>query len=96
MKVPFVDLQKEHRIIRDELNQAVERVMERCDFALGEDVTHFEEEFAAFCVISASMFPDIGQNSLFVSHRGYSSLFFLSISRLFGALDNEFLNVFEI
>jgi dTDP-4-amino-4,6-dideoxygalactose transaminase len=49
VNVPFIDLQMQHRTLRDELNQAIQRVMERGDFALGKDVTLFEEEFAAFC-----------------------------------------------
>lgn len=49
MNVPLVDLQAQHRALRDELDRAIQRVMDRCDFALGEDVVRFEEEFAAFC-----------------------------------------------
>ncbi len=49
MNVPFIDLQMQHRALRDELNQAIQLVMERGDFALGKDVVLFEEEFAAFC-----------------------------------------------
>lgn len=49
MRVPFVDLQAQHRPIQEELDLAVHRVMERGDFILGEDVARFEEEFAAYC-----------------------------------------------
>ncbi len=49
MNVPFIDLQAQHRALRDELNQAIQQVMERGDFALGKDVALFEQEFAAFC-----------------------------------------------
>ena len=49
MQIPFVDLQVQHRAIQAELNEAIQRVMERADFALGKDVACFEEEFAAFC-----------------------------------------------
>ncbi len=49
MNVPLVDLRIQHRAIRDELNQAIQGVLDRCDFVLGKDVAPFEEEFAAFC-----------------------------------------------
>jgi dTDP-4-amino-4,6-dideoxygalactose transaminase len=49
MKVPFVDLPAQHQALRAELNEAIQRVMDRSDFALGQDVSLFEEEFAEFC-----------------------------------------------
>lgn len=49
MKTPFIDLQAQHRHLKNELISAIEQVMERADFSLGADVTRFEEEFAAFC-----------------------------------------------
>ena len=57
MKVPFIDLQAQHRALRDELNQAIQRVMERSDFALGEDVVRFEKEFHIFPKISLDKNP---------------------------------------
>ena len=35
MNVPFIDLRTQHRALRDELNQAIQPVLERADFALG-------------------------------------------------------------
>ncbi len=72
MKVPFVDLREAHRIIRDELDQAIQRVMERCDFALGEDVTHFEEEFAAFCSTRYAVGVDSGLSALELGLRAHA------------------------
>ena len=69
MNVPFVDLQAQHRAIRDELNQAIQRVMERADFALGEDVVRFEEEFAAFCGTRHAVGVDSGLSALELSLR---------------------------
>jgi dTDP-4-amino-4,6-dideoxygalactose transaminase len=69
VNVPFVDLQAQHRAIRDELNQAIQRVMERADFALGEDVVRFEEEFAAFCGTRHAVGVDSGLSALELSLR---------------------------
>ena len=46
MKVPFVDLKVQHRSIRDELNAAIQDVMENGSFVLGKAVSDFETAFA--------------------------------------------------
>jgi len=49
MKVPFVDLQTQFQAIRNEVMPAVESVMARSAFILGDEVDVFERDFAAFC-----------------------------------------------
>lgn len=71
MEVPFVDLRSEHRILRDELNEAIQQVMERSDFALGKDVSLFEEEFARFCDTEYAVGLDSGLSALELSLRAY-------------------------
>jgi dTDP-4-amino-4,6-dideoxygalactose transaminase len=71
MNVPFVDLRAQHRAIQEELSQAIQRVMERCDFALGEDVARFEEEFAAFCGTRYAVGVDSGISALEMSLRAF-------------------------
>lgn len=51
-KIPFVDLATQYRSIKAEADAAVLRVFERGDFILGQDVTAFEQEFAAYCETS--------------------------------------------
>jgi dTDP-4-amino-4,6-dideoxygalactose transaminase len=51
-KIPFVDLATQYRSIKSEADAAVLRVFERGDFILGQDVTAFEQEFAAYCEAS--------------------------------------------
>jgi len=48
LTVPFVDLGAQHAAIAGELDAAIERVLARADFILGEDVAAFEKEFAEF------------------------------------------------
>lgn len=48
MKIPMVDLTREYRELKQDLDNAVLSVMARGDFILGEEVAKFEEEFAAF------------------------------------------------
>ncbi|MGH9208516.1 MAG: DegT/DnrJ/EryC1/StrS family aminotransferase, partial [Acidimicrobiales bacterium] len=47
-RIPFVDLVAQQRRIRTQVEHAIARVLERCDFVLGEDLTAFEQEFAQY------------------------------------------------
>jgi len=48
-KVPLLDLQVQHRQIRDAVLKEVIRVVDSQKFILGEDVKKLEEEIAAYC-----------------------------------------------
>lgn len=47
--IPFLDLKAQHRALRAELLEAAGRVIDSCQFALGNEVAAFEEEFAHYC-----------------------------------------------
>jgi dTDP-4-amino-4,6-dideoxygalactose transaminase len=64
MNVPFIDLRAQHAGLRAELNQAIQGVMDRGDFSLGQDVARFEEEFAAFCGTRYAVGVDSGLSAL--------------------------------
>jgi len=49
MRIPLVDLKAQYLSIKDEIDEAIGRVLNNCSFILGEEVRLFEEEFAAFC-----------------------------------------------
>jgi dTDP-4-amino-4,6-dideoxygalactose transaminase len=49
MHVPFVDLTAQYAALSNQLQTAITSVLERGDFILGQDVSLFEEEFAAYC-----------------------------------------------
>jgi dTDP-4-amino-4,6-dideoxygalactose transaminase len=49
MRVPLVDLAGQYAGLSAEIVPALQRVMEAGDFILGDEVTRFEAEFAAFC-----------------------------------------------
>lgn len=50
--------------IRSEVDAAVARVLDNCHFILGEEVTAFEEEFAAFCEARECVGLDSGISAL--------------------------------
>lgn len=47
--IPFGDLKRQTTALRDELDAAIRRVLERGWYILGPEVAAFEEEFAAYC-----------------------------------------------
>lgn len=71
MQVPFVDLRTPHRVLRDELNEAIQRVLDRCDFALGQDVGLLEEEFATYCGTKHAIGVGSGLAALELSLRAF-------------------------
>src|SRR5438105_2996970 len=48
MNVPFVDLQAQYRAIKDEIDEAIRRVLETSAFVLGREVEAFERAFAEY------------------------------------------------
>jgi dTDP-4-amino-4,6-dideoxygalactose transaminase len=71
MKVPFIDLRMQHQLLKEDLDQAIQGVMLRGDFALGKDVNLFEEEFADFCGAGYAVGVDSGLSALELSLRAY-------------------------
>ncbi len=48
MQVPLLDLKRQHEALREELREAVGRVLDSQQFILGEDVRRLEEELASY------------------------------------------------
>lgn len=71
MQVPFIDLRTQHKTLRPVLNEAFQQTMDRCDFALGQDVAAFEEEFAAFCDVRHAIGVASGLAALELSLRAF-------------------------
>jgi dTDP-4-amino-4,6-dideoxygalactose transaminase len=59
----------QHRALREEINSAVQGVLERGDFILGQDVHKLEEEFAAYCGTKYAVGVDSGLAALELSLR---------------------------
>ena len=47
--IPLIDLKAQHRTIQKEIREAIDRVLETSEFALGSEVAAFETEFANYC-----------------------------------------------
>lgn len=70
MAVPFVDLQKQYRDLKSEIDPAVEAVFARCDFILGEAVGRFERDFAAYVGAEHAIGVASGTDALHLILRG--------------------------
>jgi len=49
MKVPIVDLKAQYNTIKEEINAAIQRVLQQGHFILGPEVAAFEERMATYC-----------------------------------------------
>lgn len=47
VRIPFVDLELQNQLIQTQIQQAIQAVIQKGDFILGQAVADFEEEFAA-------------------------------------------------
>jgi len=69
--VPFVDLAAQYATIGADVNGAISKVLSRADFILGQDVTLFESEFAAFCETKYAVGVDSGTSALEMALMAY-------------------------
>jgi dTDP-4-amino-4,6-dideoxygalactose transaminase len=64
LKVPFVDLQLQHQPIQQEIDRAIEEVIRRGDFILGEALAEFEVSFARACGVKYAVGVASGTNAI--------------------------------
>jgi dTDP-4-amino-4,6-dideoxygalactose transaminase len=67
MKVPFLDLKAQYLTIKDEIHEAISKVMESTAFAGGPFVAQFEQEFAKFCNCKHAIGVGNGTDALWLS-----------------------------
>lgn len=48
MKVPFVDLTKQHKLLKREINSGLSEVFDKSNFILGKQVSDFENQFSFY------------------------------------------------
>lgn len=64
IKVPYLDLRAQYRSIKPEIDQAVARVLDSCQFVLGPEVAEFEKEFASYCGTTECVAVNSGTSAL--------------------------------
>ncbi|NDG54296.1 MAG: DegT/DnrJ/EryC1/StrS family aminotransferase, partial [Flavobacteriia bacterium] len=65
MKVPFIDLQKQHNAAREKINEAINNVIDTNAYILGEDVHCFEKEFAEYVQVRDAVGVATGCDALY-------------------------------
>ena len=71
IQIPFVDLQAQYKTIAKEINAAIQRVLDRSDYVLGEEVRLFEEDFAKFIGTTQAIGVGSGLDALELALRAY-------------------------
>jgi len=69
MKIPYVDFIGQHAPIKDELLQAVGRVIDSGKFILGEEVRVFEDRFTQLCGVKYALGVNSGTDALILALR---------------------------
>jgi dTDP-4-amino-4,6-dideoxygalactose transaminase len=62
--IPYLDLKTQYRLIKDEIDAAVLRVLDSTQYILGEEVLAFEREFAGYCQASQAIGVNSGTSAL--------------------------------
>lgn len=65
--IPFVDLKAQYQGIKDEVNVAIQGVLDSCQFTLGSGVAAFEQEFAAYSQAKLGLGVNTGTSALHLS-----------------------------
>jgi len=67
MKVPFLNLKAQYESIKDEINDAIQQVLDSCAFAGGPFVESFEKNFAEFCQCDHAIGVGNGTEALWIA-----------------------------
>src|SRR5438045_7455386 len=67
--IPLVDLRAQYRSIQCEVDAALQDVVERANFVLGDVVANFESSFAAYCGVDHAVGVGSGTDALFLALR---------------------------
>ena len=64
VRVPYLDLKAQYQSLKPEIDAALARVLDSCQFVLGPEVAAFEQEFAAYCGASECIALNSGTSAL--------------------------------
>lgn len=67
LKVPYIDLKKQHFILKKEIFPALTKVFDSTNFILGEEVEKLEKRFAQYCGTKYAVGVNSGTDALFLA-----------------------------
>ena len=65
--IPFVDLKAQYNSIKDEIDEAIQNVLNNTSFIMGKELKEFEKEFAQFCNIKYAIGVANGSDALILA-----------------------------
>jgi len=65
--IPLVDLKAQYDSIKDEIDNAIQRILNNTSFIMGEELGEFEREFAQFCNTKHAIGVANGSDALFLA-----------------------------
>jgi len=64
MQVPLVDLKSQYETIKNEINEAIEKVLSSGNYILGSNVRSLEDEIARYCGVKCAVGVASGTDAL--------------------------------
>ncbi len=64
VKIPYLDLKAQYQSIKPEIDAAIAKVLDSCQFVLGSEVAGFEREFADYCGAAECIALNSGTSAL--------------------------------
>lgn len=71
MKIPLVDLKAQYLSIKEEINTAIQQILDNTSFIMGSPVKQFEENLAKFCGCKYVVGVSSGSSALFLALKAY-------------------------
>jgi len=69
MNIPLVDLRTQYRKLKDEIDPAIQAVLDKCNFILGDELAVFEQAFARFVGVRHGIGVSSGTEALHLAMR---------------------------
>ncbi|MBA7533286.1 dTDP-3-amino-3,4,6-trideoxy-alpha-D-glucose transaminase [subsurface metagenome] len=69
MMIPFVDLKAQYDSIKNEIDEAIQNILNNTSFIMGEELKKFEVEFARFCDVKYAIGVANGSDALILALR---------------------------
>jgi dTDP-4-amino-4,6-dideoxygalactose transaminase len=74
MQIPLVDLHAQYLTIKDEIDDAIARVISHSAFIGGEELRQFEKEFAKYCEAKACVGVGNGTDALLLARSAWRAI----------------------
>lgn len=70
MSIPLLDLKAQYLTIKEDIDQAIQRVLDSSKFVLGPEMNAFEKDMAAYCGVKEAVAVGNGTDALLLALRG--------------------------